>query len=287
MRSVLGGQAFSGHHGTVWWRGLSRRRRLLALAAAGTAAVVAVAVVIAVARPEPTPAADQSRPGPVLLVPGYGGERSALIALAERIRATGRDASVLELPADGTGDLAEQAAALSRAVTGAVDAGAPSVDVVGYSAGGVVTRLWVARQESARAARRVVTLGAPLHGARIAAAGGAVAPGACPVACQQLAPGSALLRDLDARPLPAGLPWLSIWTEDDRTVQPPDSARLAGAVNVALQQLCPDASAQHGDLPTDPLTVGLTLRALSTAALTQPLPTDCAPLRAEGARASS
>jgi triacylglycerol lipase len=148
-------------------------------------------------------------------------------------------------------------------------AGGGSVDIVGYSAGGVVTRLWVDRHDGARVARRVVTLGSPLHGARIAGVGAALAPDACPQACRQLAPGSALLRRLD-RPLPGGLPWLSVWTENDETVQPPDSARLAGAVNVPLQSICPSARVAHGDLPTDPDVTALVLRALGTAPLAAP-----------------
>jgi hypothetical protein len=118
-------------------------------------------------------------------------------------------------------------------------------------------------------ARRIVTLGSPLHGARIAAEGAALAPDACPIACRELTPGSGLLRGLD-RPLPPGLPWLSIWTENDETVQPPDSARLAGAVNVPLQSICPSARVAHGDLPTDPVVTALVLDALGTAPLTAP-----------------
>ena len=60
------------------------------------------------------------------------------------------------------------------------------------------------------------------------------APDACPAACRQLAPGSALLDGIDDESLPDGLPWLSIWTQDDETVQPPDSARLDGAVNLPI-----------------------------------------------------
>jgi triacylglycerol esterase/lipase EstA (alpha/beta hydrolase family) len=162
----------------------------------------------------------------------------------------------------------------------ALRAGAPSVDVIGYSAGGVVVRLWVDRFGGAAVARRIVTLGSPLHGARLAAAGSALAPDACPTACRQLAPGSDLLSRLDRTPLPAGLPWLSVWTENDETVQPPDSARLAGAVNVPVQQLCPDAQVSHGGLPTDPVVTALVLRALGAGTLT--VPADCAALRAAG-----
>jgi hypothetical protein len=70
------------------------------------------------------------------------------------------------------------------------------------------------------------------------------------------------------------LPWLSVWTENDQTVQPPDSARLDGAVNVPLQSLCPDARVAHGELPTDPRVTALVLRGLAAAPLTPP--TGCA-----------
>jgi triacylglycerol esterase/lipase EstA (alpha/beta hydrolase family) len=213
----------------------------------------------------------QDRPGPILLVPGYGGSRSALSTLADRLRDAGREARVLTLPGDGTGDLNAQVRVLDQAAEEAMAAGAPSVDVIGYSAGGVVARLWVAG-DGAGLARRVVALGAPLHGTELAAAGGVLAPGACPVACQQLTPGSTLLDEVGRQ---APVPWLSIWTENDQTVVPPDSARLPGAVNVSLQQLCPDVVVTHSQLPTDPLVTGIVLRALGTGPLTAPTPDDC------------
>jgi triacylglycerol esterase/lipase EstA (alpha/beta hydrolase family) len=164
---------------------------------------------------------------------------------------------------------------VDAAVRAAVAAGAPSVDLIGYSAGGVVVRLWVAQHDGVHLARRVVTLGSPLHGAQIAAVGSALVPGACPTACQQLVPGSALLTQLDGERLPGRLPWLSIWTEGDETVTPPDSARLAGAVNVPLQTVCPGAQVSHGQLPTDPLVTTLVLAALGTAPLSVPPPGTC------------
>jgi hypothetical protein len=123
-------------------------------------------------------------------------------------------------------------------------------------------------------ARRIITLGAPHRGAEIASAGEAFAPGACPPACRQLVPGSAMLSRLGGQVTdrPA---WMSIWTTLDETVTPPDSARLDGAVNVPLQAICPAARIGHGDLPTDPLVTGIVLRALGPAPLRPPTASAC------------
>ncbi len=261
-----------------------RRRVLLGLLAALVAVALAVVGIGAILNrgPDVDPA---SRPaqdalGTVLLVPGYGGSLASLASLAARIEATGRRTEVLSLVGDGTGDLSAQVRLLNDAVDGALAAGAPSVDVIGYSAGGVVAALWVARDGGAAKARRVITLGSPLSGTTLAAAGLAAAPDACPVACRQLAPGSAILAELTRARVGAALPWLSIWTTDDETVTPPESARLGGAVNVPVQSLCPGARVGHSGLPVDPVVTGLVLRALSAGPLSAG--GECAVLRAAG-----
>ena len=140
----------------------------------------------------------QETQGPVLLVPGYGGG-TAVEVLADALRVHGREVTVVDLPGDNTGDLDQQARELEKAAILALDrAGAPSVDVVGYSAGGVVARLWVREHGGARLARRVVTIGSPHHGTDLAGLGGDVAPDSCPEACRQLEPDSELLRKLNA-----------------------------------------------------------------------------------------
>ncbi|MDT4990398.1 MAG: triacylglycerol lipase [Actinoplanes sp.] len=255
---------------------MSPRRRILLVTVAAIVVLVLVVVgvrLLARSSADAGPRPDQAVPGTVLLVPGYGGSQTALTRLAGRLTAAGRTAQVLTLPDGGTGDLLEQADTLDTAVRRALQAGVPSVDVIGYSAGGVVTRLWVERHRGAEVARRIVTLGSPLHGAKIAAVGAALTPDACPRACRQLAPGSSVLDGIADKALPAGLPWLSIWTATDETVQPPDSARLDGAVNVELQSICPQSQVSHSDLPTDPAVTALVLAALGAPPLS--LPTGC------------
>ncbi len=252
---------------------MSRQRRLLLIGVAIVVGVFAVAALLArllATSPPARAAVRQDLPGPVLLVPGYGGSSGALESLAVRLRAEGRTATVIALPGDGTGDLNAQVVVLDRAAREAVAAGAPSVDVVGYSAGGVVARLWE-HGDGAGLTRRVVTLGSPHHGTSLAAIGQQVLPGVCTPACRQLVPGSALLKTLNSGDeTPAGPQWLSLWTSVDETVTPPDSARLAGATDVVLQDVCPGARTSHGDLPRDPRVQGIVLAALGAGPITVP-----------------
>lgn len=261
---------------------MSPRRRLLIGLVVVVLLVVAGAVGVRLLR-SAGPAVDpiarpaQDRPGPVVLVPGYGGSRAGLLQLAGRIEATGRSASVLTLVGDGTGDLAAQVAVLDAAVDAALAGGAPSVDVVGYSAGGVVAGLWIARDNGASKARRVVTLGSPLAGTNLAATATVLAPDACPAACRQLAPGSAEISELARDRVGSALPWLSVWTADDETVTPPGPAsQLAGTVQVQVQAVCPGVRVPHSALPTDPAVTGLVLRALSADPLGAGVTGDCA-----------
>jgi pimeloyl-ACP methyl ester carboxylesterase len=261
--------------------GLSPRRRALVLGVALLVLAVLVAVVVTVVAHRSgrrgVPAAD--RPGPVLLVPGYGGNTGSLDPLAARLRAAGRDVTVVPLPGDGTGDLAAQASTVDGYVTAALASpagvAAGSVDVVGYSAGGVVARLWVQRHDGAHKARRVVTLGSPHHGTSLAAAGTVLAPDACPTACQQLAPGSSLLAGLRT-PVPAPPAWLAVWTDDDQTVTPPDSGRLEGATDLEIQSVCPGLTVAHGQLPGNAFVQAAVLDALGAGPIRLPTAADCA-----------
>ncbi|HST49111.1 lipase family alpha/beta hydrolase [Jatrophihabitans sp.] len=235
---------------------------------------------------EPPRAVPADQPGPVLLVPGYGGSTSGLAVLAARLRQHGKDAEVVSLPGNAQGDLAAQADVLAAAARAAVArTGAPSVDVVGYSAGGVVARLWLSGDRGAPV-RRVVSLGSPQHGTALASLGALVA-GQCPLACQQLDPASDLLARLNGRPgrsggsggeVPSGPVFVSLWTSSDEVVIPPESAVLAGGINIRIQDVCPASAVGHGGLPGDPLVAAMVLAELQPSDPVQLTARDCARL---------
>lgn len=220
--------------------------------------------------------AEQSSPGPVLVVPGYGGDTSDLVPLVAELRKDGRKAVVFTPTAGGTGDLKVQARRLGALAKRTMDkAGADSVDIVGYSAGGVVARLYVRDEGGASVVRRVLTLGSPHHGTDVAALAEEAA-GGCPTACEQLATGSDLLRRLNAGDeTPKGPRWVTVRTSRDQVVTPVDSAALEGAVNVKVQHLCPDATTSHGELPGDPVVRATVRSALGKAAPKAPREVTC------------
>jgi len=232
------------------------RRRLVWGVGVLVLAVVALIALFAVWQAQSGTGASvpQDEPGPVLLVPGYGGSTASLTPLARQLDAAGRDVVVVELVGDGRGDLRRQAQVLADAAVAALDeTGAASVDVVGYSAGGVIARSWVRDFGGAVVARRVVSLGSPHHGTDLADLGRGVTPDSCPVACQQLAPDSEFLARLNAQDeTPSGPAFVAVWTVFDEVVTPPDSARLDGALNLTVQSICSQSRARHGDLPGAP-----------------------------------
>ena len=256
----------------------ARRRFVVVLAAIGAVIVVTIAVTVLVDRHSSSvKPVSQQQLGPVLLVPGFGGSTTGVTALAARLRATGRTAVVVPLPDGGTGDLRVQARALGTAVKRELaSTHALSVDVIGYSAGGVVTRLWIRDDGGAALTRRVITLGSPQHGTDLAALAGSLLPGACPTACQQLESGSDVLAGLNAGDeTPSGPTFVSIYTTHDDVVVPPESAELDGALNMTVQSVCANSAVNHSSLPTDHLVQSMVIAELGAGAPVPLSSADC------------
>jgi triacylglycerol lipase len=217
--------------------------------------------------------------GPVVIVPGYSQGPSSVAPLTRRLRREGRTVVALALPELGRGDIQDSARVLSRAVDGA---DGRAVDLVGFSAGGIVVRTYLDDLEDPGLVRRVVLLGAPNHGAEIAEVAAGFDPSLCTGACAQLTPQSSLLAELNAgdeTPYPAA--YTNVWTELDSVVTPATSALLEGADNLSVQRICPGASVDHGDLVADPLSLGLVVAALR-GDLQPGEPPSCAAMRALG-----
>jgi triacylglycerol esterase/lipase EstA (alpha/beta hydrolase family) len=252
-----------------------RRRFVLGVLGLVLALVIAGVVVVVVRAVDSTSPVAPDRPGPVLLVTGYGGGLDSLVPLADHLRVAGRDPVAVDPVGNGTGDLQAQADHLADVVqTVLQQTGAPSVDVIGYSAGGVVARLWI-RAGGARVTRRVLTIGSPQHGTTQAQLGSELA-GGCPAACEQLVPGSDLLRRLNAGDeTPAGADWITIRSTTDRVVTPVDSAALDGALNIVVQDFCPGATTSHGALTADPVTLAVLDSTLAAGAPAPPTSVNC------------
>lgn len=204
----------------------------------------------------------------VVLVSGYGGDGRDLAPIVTALQVQEREVAVFPPVGDNTGDLEEQAALLAEFINDKRSE-SDEVDVIGYSAGGVVTRLWVSDFGGNAVARRVLTIAAPHHGTALA--GLADLAGFCDGACAQLIPDSDLLDRLNASDeTPAGPEWISIWSESDRTVTPPSTANLNGALNLTVQSICPEATTGHAGLPASPVVTAALASVLGTGAPAAP-----------------
>jgi triacylglycerol lipase len=162
---------------------------------------------------------------PVLLIHGYQCNRGFWVWLRQRIERAGWTVATLSLePVFGDIDgYVDQVARRIEEICSAT--GAAQVILVGHSMGGLVSRAYLRRCGNARVAR-LVTLGTPHHGSRLAVLG-------LGENGRQMVPGSAWLDEL-AKTSP-GVPTLSIFSWQDNYVMPQDSPILGAAEkNVAL-----------------------------------------------------
>jgi len=121
----------------------------------------------------------------------------------------------------------------------------------------------------------LVLLASPNHG--IAAADLCVASGNCWPAVWQMATGSHFLTALNAGDeTPGAVASTNVYSRTDELVEPSDTVPLAGAANVAVQDVCPGRPVHHGGLLDDAPTWGLVLDALTHAGGADPARFDVA-----------
>jgi triacylglycerol esterase/lipase EstA (alpha/beta hydrolase family) len=167
------------------------------------------------------PELDGSR-APVVLLHGFGVTSAVLRPLEARIRrATGRPCIRVRLGCRiplHLADVRESARRLERKLE-RISERSPlgRVDVVGHSLGGLVATYWLKRIDEGRRIRRVITLGTPHQGTPFALLG-ALLFGAISPAVWQMLPGSKLVRELEALPVPEHSELVALGSHDDSVV---------------------------------------------------------------------
>jgi triacylglycerol lipase len=161
---------------------------------------------------------------PVVLVPDPGVGRAALLLLRQFLRNQGFDAWILSFPR-GEQSLAERADSLDERLTHLMTtAEVDRVDLVAFGVGGLVAAWFVRHRDQGRRVRRLVTLGTPWRGTRLAVFWeGSIA--------EEARPDSHALDDL----LSPEVPTLSVWCPEDPEVVPPESARADAVDSVAVE----------------------------------------------------
>lgn len=217
------------------------------------------------------PVASPAAKGVVFLVPGYGGSVDSLDVLANGLKQAGWKTEVLAI-GDGHGDLGSYGKLVAERVR-SVPVGVP-VSLVGYSAGGVIVRSSLTEEGVGQRVGRLVTVASPHHGTRIAGLGVVFGKdsGACPLACQQLAPDSEFLSSLPSAGGSGGRV-LSIYAgSGDDVVTPIETSILSGegVENVNLEEKC-RVTLDHGSI----VRAGETFRLLEGFLLSGAITTAC------------
>lgn len=221
-------------------------KRLIAALAVATAAVLVVLWFVLRGGSAPAEAPGASGREAVLLIPGYGGDEAPLEPLRSTLLGQGYEVEVLDI-GDGTDDLTGYADSLVARAEQMRSEGVSSVSSVGFSAGGLIGR--IAADRSPATFDDVISLASPHAGTLWATLAGSN----CPTACQQMRPGSPLLRSLP--PAPDANDWLSIYSTSDEVIVPADSSALPGATVVTVQSMTPDSTARHGQVPGAPAVI--------------------------------
>ena len=168
-----------------------------------------------------TPRGDRTHDTPVLLVHGYGHNRSGWFLLDRTLRHAGfTSVHTLNYVAWGREGVPELAARLARRVDEIrALTGADKVHVVGHSMGGVLLRYYVQELGGDQFVDTAVTIASP-HEGTVAAMVGAGA------GARDLRPGSKVMRRLAAGVRRTEVRWVAFYSNLDVLIQPAPSAML-------------------------------------------------------------
>ncbi|MGF2037958.1 MAG: triacylglycerol lipase [Nostoc sp. CmiVER01] len=158
---------------------------------------------------------------PVLLIHGIDDTRAVFQKMAVHLVLQGWSVHSLDLvPNNGDVGLDELAKQVADYVT-ATFAPEQSLDLVGFSMGGIVSRYYVQRLGGINRVQRFITISSPHNGTVVAY--GSRRPG-----CVQMRPDSIFLKDLNSDAVMLGqLDFTSIWTPYDLMIVPANSSQMS------------------------------------------------------------
>ncbi|MBU4193665.1 MAG: alpha/beta fold hydrolase [Actinobacteria bacterium] len=168
---------------------------------------------------------------PVIIVPGWGSPMFQMDWVARHLESEGLATIKLKVPRLAVGDMRESAEVLAREVERLrSENGVGKVNLVGYSLGGLIARIYLQELDGYRNLNRTVFVGAPQDGVYIGYLGAFTKSG------RQVRRGSPFMRDLNmSGPCDCGeRRCLSIYLTRDGTIVPSESARLACGYNLRL-----------------------------------------------------
>lgn len=168
-----------------------------------------------------TPRGDRTHDTPVLLVHGYGHNRSGWFLLERTLGNAGftsvHTMNYVAWGREGVPELASRLAARVDEIRSMT--GADQVHVIGHSMGGVLLRYYVQELGGDRFVDTAVTIASP-HEGTVAARMGAGA------AARDLRPGSRVMRRLAAGARRTDVRWVALYSNLDVLIQPAPSAML-------------------------------------------------------------
>ena len=174
--------------------------------------------------PQRTEGGDSTRT-PVILIPGYGMNRSCLFFFQIYLRRRGFPWVWIVNNRPHSATVPRYAERLGEAVQRMLrESGGQKVDLVCHSAGGVIAGWYVRQLGGAASVRRLVTIGTPWHGTRTAVFGQRAH-------ARDLLPGSDIVAGIAAPPCPT---W-AIWTRTDGMMVPFSTAAPDGVNTVEVQ----------------------------------------------------
>ena len=174
--------------------------------------------------PRRTPRADSTRT-PVILIPGYGMNRSCLFFMQIYLRRRGFPWVWIVNNRPHSATVPRYAERLGEAVRRMMrESGSSQVDLVCHSAGGVIAGWYVRQLGGAASVRRLVTIGTPWKGTQTAVFGQRAH-------ALDLLPGSDVVAGIADPPVPT---W-AVWTRTDGMMVPFSTAAPEGVTCVEVR----------------------------------------------------